>query len=216
MIRGVCFDMDGVLVDNEGLGGLVLGEAGARQGCTMTQAQCETLIGVTMKTTRELLKGWFPGIDTARFVQDWYTLMQERVRRDGLPLKPHADETLRRLRRKGLKLALCTSNARKVVEEYLALAGWEDVFDQVVTGDMVQNGKPAPDIYLLGAQKLGLEPSECLAVEDSVNGVKAVRAAGLRCVMIPDVLPYTPELAPYVDTLLSDLSELGAIIDTER
>ena len=216
MIRGVCFDMDGVLVDTERLGSLVLAQAGARQGCTMTQAQCEALIGVTMKTTRASLEAWFPGIDTDCFIRDWYELMLERVRRDGLPLKPYADETLRRLRLQGLKLALCTSNARKVVEEYLALAGWEDVFDQVVTGDMVQNGKPAPDIYLLGAQKLGLEPSECLAVEDSVNGVKAVRAAGLRCVMIPDVLPYTPELTPYVDMLLSDLSELGAIIDKER
>ena len=102
------------------------------------------------------------------------------------------------------------------LEEYLALAGWEDAFDQVVTGYMVQNGKPAPDIYLLGARELDATPCECLGVEDSVNGVKAVRAAGMRCAMIPDVLPYTQGLAPYVDMLLSDLSEVEAIIEKER
>ena len=216
MIRAVCFDMDGVLVDTERLGNLVLLQAGERQGFAMSREQCNALIGSTMKTTRASLESWFPGVDTDRFVKDWYELMLERVRRDGLPLKPHADETLRHLREKGLKLALCTSNARRVVEEYLELAGWTQAFDRAITGDMVQNGKPAPDIYLLGARELDATPCECLGVEDSVNGVKAVRAAGMRCAMIPDVLPYTQGLAPYVDMLLSDLSEVEAIIDKER
>ena len=82
MIRGVCFDMDGVLVDTERLGSLVLAEAGTRQGCEMTQAQCEALLGVTMKTTRTALEAWFPGIDADRFLKDWYELMLARVRRN--------------------------------------------------------------------------------------------------------------------------------------
>ncbi len=77
---------------------------------------------------------------------------------------------------------------------------------------MTQRSKPAPDIYLLGAKMLGLSPAECAGVEDSVNGVKAIRAAGMLCVMVPDVVPYGPELSPYVDVCLGSLHELEQAI----
>lgn len=211
--QAVCFDMDGVLLDTELLGGAILAEAAQLQGCTLLQAQQDALIGANMQSTKDAFERWFPGrIDGDRFILDWCRLMLSHIRRDGLPYKPGARETLVSLRERGLRLALCTSNAADVVAEYLHIAGWENAFDAVVTGDMVPRGKPAPDVYLLGAEKLLVPPAACVGVEDSVNGVKAVRAAGMRCVMIPDLLPFTDDLAPYVDHLLTGLNQLEGVL----
>lgn len=138
--------------------------------------------------------------------------MLERVRKDGMPLMPGAREALEMLRRRRVATALVTSNGQAVVREYLAISGFAPYFDQVITGEMTQRSKPAPDIYLLGAKLLGLSPAECAGVEDSVNGVKAIRAAGMLCVMVPDVVPYGPELSPYVDVRLDSLHELEQAI----
>ncbi len=212
-LQAVCFDMDGVLLDTELLGGAILAEAAQLQGCTLLQAQQDALIGANMQSTKDAFERWFPGrIDGDRFILDWCRLMLSHIRRDGLPYKPGARETLVSLRERGLRLALCTSNAADVVAEYLHIAGWENAFDAVVTGDMVPHGKPAPDVYLLGAEKLRVPPAACVGVEDSVNGVKAVRAAGMRCVMIPDLLPFTDDLAPYVDHLLTSLNQLEGVL----
>ena len=211
--QAVCFDMDGVLLDTELLGGPILAEAAQLQGCTLLQAQQDALIGANMQSTKDAFERWFPGrIDGDRFILDWCRLMLSHIRRDGLPYKPGARETLVSLRKRGLRLALCTSNAAEVVAEYLHIAGWENAFDAVVTGDMVSHGKPAPDVYLLGAEMLRVPPAACVGVEDSVNGVKAVRAAGMRSVMIPDLLPFTADLAPYVDHLLTSLNQLESVI----
>ncbi len=211
--QAVCFDMDGVLLDTELLGGAILAEAAQLQGCTLLQAQQDALIGANMQSTKDAFERWFPGrIDGDRFILDWCRLMLSHIRRDGLPYKPGARETLVSLRERGLRLALCTSNAADVVAEYLHIAGWESAFDAVVTGDMVPHGKPAPDVYLLGAEMLRVPPAACVGVEDSVNGVKAVRAAGMHCVMIPDLLPFTDDLTPYVDHLLTGLNHLEGVL----
>lgn len=213
MIRAICFDMDGVLVDSERMSLRLVGEAAALQGCEMTPEQCLLSIGANVARFRQVLNDLFPGrIDADRFMQDWFDLTMDYVRRDGVPLMPCARETLASLRARGLKLALCTSNVPKVVQEYLALAGLTEAFDVIVTGDMVTHGKPDPAIYLLGAQKLGALPEECAGVEDSVSGVKAVRAAGMTCVMVPDVQPYTEELAQYVDHVIEHLDKLEEVL----
>ncbi len=217
MIQGVCFDMDGLLVDTERRGIPTLQAAARLQGCTLSDEQMRTMVGVNMIATRANLLRWFPGkIDPAQWEADWCRLMLASIRAEGLPLKPHADEALAHLRARGFRLALCTSNAPHVVAEYLQIAGWESAFDQVITGDMVQNSKPSPDIYLLGARRLGLEPSQCCGVEDSYNGIRAVRAAGMVSVMIPDLLPYTDDCAPFVDHLLSDLAQLETLLSAKE
>ena len=214
MIRGVCFDMDGVLLDTERLGGIVMKEVAALQGCPLTDEQWQALLGKNMASTKEGLRAFFPGrIDADRFIQDWCKLMLGHIRREGLPFKPYAGEVLQQLRQRGIRLALCTSNAAEVVAEYLRIAGWEHAFDQVVTGEMIANGKPAPDIYLRGAELLGLPPAACIGVEDSYNGVRAVRAAGMYSVMIPDILPWREEVAPFTDAVLPSLGELEPLLE---
>ncbi|MGN0777658.1 MAG: HAD-IA family hydrolase, partial [Aristaeellaceae bacterium] len=214
MIRGVCFDMDGVLLDTERLGGIVMKEVAAMQDCPLTDAQWQALLGKNMEATKEGLRTFFPGkIDADRFIRDWCEVMMARIRREGLPFKPGAREVLARLRARGIRLALCTSNAAEVVAEYLRVAGWEHAFDQIITGDMIAHGKPAPDIYLRGAELLSLRPEECLGVEDSYSGVRAVRAAGMHCVMIPDILPWCSEVASMTDDVLTSLAELEPLLD---
>ena len=192
---------------------IVMDQAAALQGCSLTEEQWRSVIGQSLAATQTALRSWFgQRIDPQRFVDDWCRLMLERVRKDGMPLMPGAREALEMLRRRGVATALVTSNGQAVVREYLAISGFAPYFDQVITGEMTQRSKPAPDIYLLGAKLLGLSPAECAGVEDSVNGVKAIRAAGMLCVMVPDVAPYGPELSPYVDVCLGSLHELEQAI----
>ena len=87
--------------------------------------------------------------------------------------------------------------------------------DAIITGDMVEHGKPAPDIYLLAAARLGVDPADCIGVEDSNNGVRAIFAAGMRPVMIPDVVKPAPDVAALAWRQLSALSELIPLLEAE-
>lgn len=214
MISGVCFDMDGVLLDTESLSFPMMRKAIAMQGETLTETMWQTLLGVNLAHTCASLNAWYQGrVQPERFFKDWVDVTFDYVHEYGIPKKPGADAMLHLLRRQGRKIALCTSNNVRVVEEYLRLASWQEAFDAIVTGDQVKQGKPAPDIYRKGAEALGLAPAACMAVEDSVNGVRSAKAAGMLTVMIPDMLPYTDALAPYVDHKLDNLMALETLLE---
>lgn len=216
MIRGVCFDMDGLLFDTESLGADKMRDAVALQGYQLDSVPWEECLGQNDASVKAALRRWFAGIDTERFFADWWSLMLKHIREKGVPEKAGAREALESLRTHGFRTALATSSSVGTVQEYLDINGFGPLFDVIVTGDRVAHGKPAPDIYLRAAELLQLAPAECAGVEDSLNGVKAVRAAGMRSVMIPDLLPYGPDFAPYVDVRLNSLHELlGALEEKE-
>jgi HAD superfamily hydrolase (TIGR01509 family) len=106
-----------------------------------------------------------------------------------------------------MKIALATSTSRETAEFNLHSAGVSEFFDALVCGGAVVNGKPHPEVFLTAAQRLGLEPGDCAAFEDSINGIKSAFAAGMVTVMVPDFLKPTEEIKPMISCLCSDLTE---------
>ena len=106
-----------------------------------------------------------------------------------MPVKPGVKELLTYLREKGYKIAMATASAREYSMDNLRLAGIDEFFDHVITGDMVKEAKPNPEIFLKAAEALGEKPENCLVLEDSLNGVEAGIKGGFVTVMVPDLNP---------------------------
>ena len=120
------------------------------------------------------------------------------------------------LKAHGYKVGMATSTPWDTVKDHLERTDMMGYFDTIVTGDMIEHGKPAPDIYLLAAERLGVDPAECIGVEDSMSGVRSIHAAGMRAVMIPDMIQPTPEVEALVWKKLTELSELITLLEGEE
>ena len=132
----------------------------------------------------------------------------EAVKKAGY--EPGVHEILEYLKENRIPTALASSTRRTAVMEHLDRAGITSYFQRIICGDMVEHGKPAPDIYLKACEELGVAPGQALAVEDSFNGIRSAYAAGLYTVMVPDQLPPTEEILALVDKKCDSLTELQA------
>ena len=135
---------------------------------------------------------------------------------DGVPLKPYCIELLEYLKSVGVKIALATSTHIDIVKRNLAITGIEKYFDAVITGDMVERGKPNPDIFLLAAEKIGADLSESVVVEDSYNGLRGAYAANIRGIMIIDSQPPNEETHRITVAECQNLYEVYEFIKTHK
>mgnify|MGYP003272422109 CR=1 FL=1 len=119
-----------------------------------------------------------------------------KVKREGLPIKTGVYELLDYLKQVGFKIGLASSTSVAGVRSHLKEAKIEDYFQVIVGGDMVTNGKPDPEIYLRACRELGVVSENAIAIEDSHNGIRAAHAAGMKTVMVPDLMPLTEEIEP--------------------
>ena len=154
---------------------------------------------------RERLNLSMPEPDIERAIVD---AVIERYQREGAPLIEGAIDAVRRIAAER-PVALASSAHREVIDAALAATGLLDGFDVVVSSDEVPHGKPAPDVYLETARRLGVDPKTCLVVEDSLNGVRAAKAAGMTVALVPNhSIPPAPGARELADLILDRLADL--------
>ncbi|ONG58167.1 HAD family hydrolase [Pseudoroseomonas deserti] len=211
-IAAVIFDMDGLLFDSERLACQSILASMAAAGHPYTQADFLQLVGRPWSVNRAgLAERLGPAVDIEALRQDWharYALLCEE-----LALKPGVLALLDRLDALRLPRAICTSSSHADVARNLALHGLAPRFDAVIAAGDYPRGKPAPDPFLAAAARLGIPPERCLALEDSHNGVRAAAAAGMRTVMIPDMLPADDAMRALCHAVLPDLHAVCALLD---
>jgi beta-phosphoglucomutase family hydrolase len=190
-IRAVIFDMDGLMYDTERLSLEAWKEVAARHGIDIPQSVIDSTMGHTCSEVKALVQKYFDetGVraDASAMSRERNDLMLEKIEREGAPVKPGLYELLDHIHNKELHTALASASYIDKVGTLLKRSELTDAFDVIVHGGEATKGKPDPEIFLIAASRLGVEPEECLVLEDSENGVRAACAAGMPVVMIPDL-----------------------------
>ena len=208
-IRGVISDMDGVILDSEKLYVRFWCEAGNFYGYPMQPEHALGIRSMARPYAIEKLQGWFgEGFDYDLVRNKRVELMDAYVNEHGIDAKPGARELLSCLKEQGFRVALATATAKDRAEAYLDRLDLLKYFDVVASARMVAHGKPEPDIYLYAADQLGLSPHECLALEDSPNGVRSAHAAGCKTILVPDLDDPSGQLEGLIDGVADGLSDV--------
>lgn len=193
-IKAIIFDMDGVILDSETISGKCWTIAQDEMEVSTDKDFINMCRGSNHNDTLKILKEVFgEDFDSEAFLNRTTELFYMYEDAHGIPLMPYAKEILNYLKPK-YRLALASSTNGRAVERQLTNAGVIDFFETRTTGEMVEHSKPDPEIYLMACRSLGLEPEECLAVEDSPNGIRSAAAAGLKVIMVPDKVEPFPEI----------------------
>ena len=210
-IRGAIFDQDGLLFDTEAIFQSSWIAAGREMGVEVPQAYTHAVCGLGRGRLPEMVRRYMPALDPETYIVRALAIAFERQMKSVPAFKPGVPEILAFFRGKGVKMAVASSSTRDVVGHNLETSGIREFFDAVVTGEDVVNGKPAPDIFLLAAERLGLPAEDCTVYEDAPSGIRAAHAAGCRPVMIPDRLAPTAGICEICTVRASFLEELAAL-----
>lgn len=211
-VRAVVFDMDGLLVDTETVYCEALTAQALHMGYDLGFEVLKQMIGHSWAGSTVVLKAHFgPDFDTELLregsVERFYELAQA-----GIALKAGVVEVLDHLDALGLPRAIATSSRRHDVEHHIGGHGLLERFHAVLANGDYPRAKPHPDPYLKAAEALGVDPADCLALEDSHNGVRAASAAGMMTIMIPDLLDPTEEMESLCVRIARDLHEVRELL----
>ena len=213
MIKGVISDMDGVMLDSEKLYVRFWCEAAQSLGFPMKKEHALGIRSLARVFAVKKLQSWFgTEFDYDSVRNKRIELMDKYVAENGIEAKSGAKELLIWLKQNGYKTALATATPVDRASLYLKQVGLLEFFDVICSAREVKRGKPEPDIYLLAAKRLGLAPGECMALEDSQNGVRSAFAAGCKTVLVPDLDNPENELKGCLYAVADNLSAVKKLL----
>jgi beta-phosphoglucomutase family hydrolase len=204
--KGVIFDMDGTLIESTEADYLAWKQLFADYQKPLSYEDYFPLLGAksaVVVQSRLLLNEEQTKIALAKKMK-YFT---EIISQNGIQPVPFAIKLLQQLQQYDLKIALATSSRRKKMKMVLKLTGLLPYFEAIVTGEEVSRSKPAPDIFLMAAQKLDLQPDQCLVIEDAINGIKAAKNAGMKCIAITTT--HTAEMLQEADLIIDTYEALN-------
>lgn len=213
-ITAVLFDMDGLVLDTEKLYTRFWQEAANSLGYPMTREQALGMRSLNRGAGLKKMQSYFgPDVDYDVIRSKRIELMDAFVKQEGVTLKPGIHELLNYLKEHNIKTAITTSSPLERTRQYLKSVGLEESFHELVSGYMVEKGKPEPDIYFYAAKKLGVEPEHCMVLEDSPAGILAAFRAGCLPVMIPDQDKPDEETKALLYAEADNLSQVIALLE---
>lgn len=217
LVRGLVFDMDGLLLDSEKLVKRTWDYAGSLLGYEGFGDHIYNTVGFNLKwrtryfrenVSEDFPMEWFADVTRKKY--------HEIADEEGVEVKAGARELLEYAKEKDYRIGLATSSRKIHAEQSLKSAGLFCYFDGMVFGDVVKEGKPAPEIYLRACRQIGVEPSEAVALEDAPSGVISAHAAGMRVIVVPDLVEPPEEIIGLVWHRAESLAEVPAMLEEER
>jgi HAD superfamily hydrolase (TIGR01509 family) len=208
MIDAVVFDLDGVVVDSEQVWDDVREQLAHERGGTWHEGAQADMMGMSSPEWSRYMHERIGLAESPEEINDEVVRRMLERYRESLPLIDGAVDAVRRLAGE-FTLGVASSSNRSLIEVVLERAGIAELFAAVVSSEEVKRGKPAPDVYLEAARRLGVEPGRCVAIEDSSNGIRAAHAAGMRAIAIPNAhYPPAADALVLADAVVSSPGEL--------
>ena len=214
-IKAVLFDMDGLMVDTESLSTEAFINSAKAQGYNMTKEETLKVLGFTKASIYQFWIDYFQGtnVDGKKLVDDHYEYIENVLYTVGPEKMPYVEELLKYLRENNYKIAVASSSDTADIKNNLEKTKLEKYIDEIASGAEVENGKPAPDVFLLAAERLDVDSKDCLILEDSKAGIKAGKASGAMVFMVPDMFTVDKECEDTADRILTNLGEVIEILE---